>query len=64
MFHFNCISALKGKLVADNSGHADLYTPLSPKVSWYIQGSTEPWKPEDDAPPFNLSKIIRQDHFT
>ncbi|KAK4256844.1 hypothetical protein QN277_006515 [Acacia crassicarpa] len=42
----------------------DLYTPLSPKVSWYIHDSTEPWKPEEDAPRFNLAEIIRQDHFT
>ncbi|ESW31894.1 hypothetical protein PHAVU_002G277100 [Phaseolus vulgaris] len=44
----------------------DLYTPLSPKVSWYIQGNGEPWKQkEEDAssPPFNLITVVRQDHF-
>ncbi|XP_028785105.1 probable magnesium transporter NIPA6 isoform X1 [Neltuma alba] len=41
----------------------DLYTPLSPKVSWYIHDGAESWKPEEDAPPFNLAKIMRQDHF-
>ncbi|KAL3021176.1 hypothetical protein AAZX31_05G183400 [Glycine max] len=42
---------------------ADLYTPLSPKVSWYIQGNSEPWKQEEDVSPLNLIAIIRQDHF-
>nr|AFK46252.1 unknown [Lotus japonicus] len=42
----------------------DLYTPLSPRVSWYIQGNGEPWKQkEEDVPPINLITIIRQDHF-
>ncbi|KAI4336490.1 hypothetical protein L6164_015012 [Bauhinia variegata] len=43
----------------------DLYTPLSPKVSWFIQGNSgEPWKPKDeDGTPFNLITVIRQDHF-
>lgn len=43
---------------------SDLYTPLSPKVSWYIQGNNEPWKQkEEDVSPFNLITVIRQDHF-
>ncbi|KAL5174095.1 putative magnesium transporter NIPA7 [Glycine soja] len=43
---------------------ADLYTPLSPKVSWYIQGNSEPWKQkEEDVSPLNLIAIILQDHF-
>ncbi|KAK7358760.1 hypothetical protein VNO77_00699 [Canavalia gladiata] len=42
----------------------DLYTPLSPKVSWYIQGNGESWKQkEEDVSPFNLIAIVRQDHF-
>ncbi|XP_027357990.1 probable magnesium transporter NIPA6 [Abrus precatorius] len=42
----------------------DLYSPLSPKVSWYIQGNGEPWKQkEEDGSPFNLITVIRQDHF-
>ncbi|XP_027340221.1 probable magnesium transporter NIPA7 isoform X3 [Abrus precatorius] len=42
----------------------DLYSPLSPKVSWYIQGNSDPWKQkEEDVSPFNLIAIIRQDHF-
>ncbi|RDY00721.1 putative magnesium transporter NIPA6, partial [Mucuna pruriens] len=44
--------------------NTDLYSPLSPKVSWYIQGNGETWKPrEEDGPPFNLITVIRQDHF-
>lgn len=41
----------------------DLYTPLSPKVSWYIQGNGELWKPkgEDGTPPDFVT--IRQDYF-
>ncbi|XP_061346799.1 probable magnesium transporter NIPA6 isoform X1 [Gastrolobium bilobum] len=42
----------------------DLYTPLSPRVSWYIQGNSDPWKQkEEDVSPLNLIAIIRQDHF-
>lgn len=42
----------------------DLYSPLSPRVSWYFQGNNESWKQkEEDVPPFNLIAIIRQDHF-
>jgi len=44
--------------------HADLYSPLSPKVSWYSQGNGEPWKQkEEEESPFNLITVIRQDHF-
>ncbi|KAL2342871.1 hypothetical protein Fmac_004156 [Flemingia macrophylla] len=43
---------------------SDFYAPLSPKVSWYIQGSNEPWRQkEEDVSPFNLITVIRQDHF-
>ncbi|XP_016171735.1 probable magnesium transporter NIPA6 isoform X2 [Arachis ipaensis] len=44
----------------------DLYSPLSPKVTWYIQGNGESWKQkeEDGAAPFNLITVVRQDHFT
>ncbi|XP_011011263.1 PREDICTED: probable magnesium transporter NIPA6 [Populus euphratica] len=42
----------------------DLYTPLSPKVSWYIQSSGEHWKQKDeDGPSPNFITILRQDHF-
>ncbi|KAH1255290.1 putative magnesium transporter NIPA7 [Glycine max] len=52
-----------GKYLPNYSTRADLYSPLSPKVSWYIQGNGEPWKQKEDAPPFNLITVIRQDHF-
>ncbi|KAJ6965173.1 hypothetical protein NC652_003165 [Populus alba x Populus x berolinensis] len=42
----------------------DLYTPLSPKVSWYIQGNGEHWKQKDeDGSPPDFITILRQDHF-
>ncbi|KAM7276060.1 hypothetical protein ACFE04_017926 [Oxalis oulophora] len=41
-----------------------LYTPLSPKVSWYIQGNGEAWKQKDEenSPPSFVS-VVRQDYF-
>lgn len=42
----------------------DFYTPLSPKVSWYIQGNGEPWKQKDeDGSSPNFITILRQDYF-
>ncbi|CAL0319764.1 unnamed protein product [Lupinus luteus] len=42
----------------------DLHSPLSPKVSWYIQGNGESRKQkEEDGSTFNLITVIRQDHF-
>ncbi|CAO2836975.1 unnamed protein product [Amaranthus hypochondriacus] len=42
----------------------DLYTPLSPKVSWHLQSNGELWKQrEDDIQPPNSITIIRQDYF-
>ncbi|KAF3440675.1 hypothetical protein FNV43_RR18959 [Rhamnella rubrinervis] len=41
----------------------DLYTPISPKVSWSIQGNGE-WKQKDeDGSPSNLITILQQDYF-
>ncbi|KAJ6424330.1 hypothetical protein OIU84_025175 [Salix udensis] len=41
-----------------------LYTPLSPRVSWYIQGNGEHWKQKDgDGSPPDFITILRQDHF-
>ncbi|RVX21135.1 putative magnesium transporter NIPA6 [Vitis vinifera] len=40
----------------------DLYTPLSPKVSWHIQGNGEIWKPKDEDGP-DFVAILRQDYF-
>ncbi|EOX94063.1 Non-imprinted in Prader-Willi/Angelman syndrome region protein isoform 2 [Theobroma cacao] len=42
----------------------DLYTPLSPKVSWYIQGNGELWKQKDeDGSSPSFITILRQDYF-
>ncbi|XVF00098.1 hypothetical protein REPUB_Repub03eG0256300 [Reevesia pubescens] len=42
----------------------DLYTPLSPKVSWYIQGNGELWKQKDeDGSSPSFVTILRQDYF-
>lgn len=42
----------------------DLYTPISPRVSWYIQGNGEVWKQKDEvgSPP-NFITFLRQDYF-
>ncbi|ESR39674.1 putative magnesium transporter [Citrus sinensis] len=40
----------------------DLYTPLSPKVSWYIQGNGELWKKDEDGSHPNMI-TIRPDYF-
>ncbi|KAI4369290.1 hypothetical protein MLD38_017748 [Melastoma candidum] len=42
----------------------DLYTPLSPKVSWYIQGNGEVWKQKDeDGSSPTFVTVLRQDYF-
>ncbi|XP_042970988.1 probable magnesium transporter NIPA6 isoform X2 [Carya illinoinensis] len=42
----------------------DLYTPISPRVSWYIQGNGELWKQKDeDGSPPTFITILRQDYF-
>lgn len=43
----------------------DLYTPLSPKVSWqHLQNNGELWKQkEEDGPSSNFIAITRQDYF-
>lgn len=42
----------------------DLYTPVSPKVSWYIKGNGEvcKGKAEDGSPPGFIT-VIQQDYF-
>ncbi|XP_019432409.1 PREDICTED: probable magnesium transporter NIPA6 isoform X2 [Lupinus angustifolius] len=64
------ITVLSGTLVLHNTrepdpqSNADSYTPLSPGVSWYIQGNNESRKQkEEDGPPFNLITIMKPDHF-
>eukprot|EP00262_Sarcandra_glabra_P006110 TRINITY_DN1818_c0_g1_i1.p1 TRINITY_DN1818_c0_g1~~TRINITY_DN1818_c0_g1_i1.p1 ORF type:complete len:208 (+),score=18.20 TRINITY_DN1818_c0_g1_i1:43-624(+) len=42
----------------------DLYSPLSPKISWLIQGNGEPWKQkDDDGLSAEFISVLRQDHF-
>ncbi|KAG6717012.1 hypothetical protein I3842_04G076800 [Carya illinoinensis] len=42
----------------------DLYTPLSPRVSWYIGGNGELWKQkDDDGSPPSFITILRPDYF-
>ncbi|KAK6923680.1 Magnesium transporter NIPA [Dillenia turbinata] len=42
----------------------DLYTPLSPKVSWHIQSNGEPWKQKDeDGSVPDFITIVQQDYF-
>ncbi|XP_010667365.2 probable magnesium transporter NIPA6 isoform X2 [Beta vulgaris subsp. vulgaris] len=42
----------------------DLYTPLSPKVSWHLQSNGEIWKQRDeDGQPPNCITILRHDYF-
>ncbi|RYR48493.1 hypothetical protein Ahy_A07g034514 [Arachis hypogaea] len=65
------ITVLSGTIVLhiirepDPPFSTDLYSPLSLKVTWYIQGNGESWKQkeEDGSPPFNLITVVPQDHF-
>ncbi|KNA12662.1 hypothetical protein SOVF_123670 [Spinacia oleracea] len=42
----------------------DLYTPLSPKVSWHLQSNGDFWKQkDDDGQSANCISIIQQDYF-
>lgn len=42
---------------------ADLYTPISPKASWSIQGNGE-WKQKDeDGSSSNFISVLQQDYF-
>ncbi|KAK2445122.1 putative magnesium transporter NIPA6 [Trifolium repens] len=57
-------TVLHSTRVPDFPISTDVYSPLSPKVSWYIQGNGESWKQKDeDGPPLNLITVIQQDHF-
>lgn len=50
--------------MSDGSKYVDLYTPLSPKVSWYIGGNGELWKQKDeDGSTPSFVTILRQDYF-
>lgn len=52
-------------ILSYSSKPADLYTPISPRVSWYIQGNGgELWKQKDeDGSPPSFITILRQDYF-
>ncbi|KAL5715775.1 hypothetical protein ACHQM5_017549 [Ranunculus cassubicifolius] len=43
----------------DTSQNPDLY-PVSPRISWYIQGNGEAWKQKDED---GLLTLLRQDYF-
>lgn len=43
---------------------ADLYTPLSPKILWHIQGNGELWKHSEDGLSADFITVLRNDHFT
>ncbi|KAL8159617.1 hypothetical protein V2J09_001154 [Rumex salicifolius] len=48
----------------DQSFITDLYTPLSPKMSWHLQSNGELWRLKDeDGMSTNFIKIIRHDYF-
>ncbi|KAJ4844372.1 hypothetical protein Tsubulata_029739 [Turnera subulata] len=63
------VTVLSGTAVLHNTREpdppiTDLYTPLSPKVSWYIQGNGEHWKQKDeDGPAPSFITLLQQDHF-
>ncbi|KAI4364340.1 hypothetical protein MLD38_020448 [Melastoma candidum] len=40
----------------------DLYTPLSQKLSWYIQGNGEVWKQKDEDGSPTFITVLRQDY--
>ncbi|XP_077241435.1 putative magnesium transporter NIPA6 isoform X2 [Tasmannia lanceolata] len=43
----------------------DLYTPLSPKMSWHTQTNTEVWKhKDDDVLAANFITVLRPDYFS
>ncbi|THU68785.1 hypothetical protein C4D60_Mb08t07500 [Musa balbisiana] len=53
------------KLTLEGVNQADLYTPLSPKIFWHIQGNGELGKlKDDDLLSGEFVAVVRQDHFT
>ncbi|XP_038679751.1 probable magnesium transporter NIPA6 isoform X2 [Tripterygium wilfordii] len=63
------ITVLSGTVVLHSTREpdtliTDLYTPLSPKVSWYIEGNGEVWKQKDeDGPNAGFITVLRPDYF-
>ncbi|CAL9145560.1 unnamed protein product [Musa hybrid cultivar] len=50
---------------SDQTSSSDLYTPLSPKIFWHIQGNGELGKlKDDDLLSGEFVAVVRQDHFT
>ncbi|XXG73570.1 hypothetical protein AAC387_Pa07g2468 [Persea americana] len=47
-----------------NPSSADLYTPLSPKILWHIQGNGELWKHSEDGLSADFITVLRNDYFT
>lgn len=49
----------------DTTVFSDLYTPLSPRVSWYIQGNGDLWKQKDEEgqPASSIITVLRPDYF-
>ncbi|XP_068661451.1 probable magnesium transporter NIPA6 isoform X2 [Aristolochia californica] len=49
----------------DSQPITELYSPLSPKISWHIQGNGERWKHKDEnrSPP-DIFTVIRPDYFS
>ncbi|KAG9444204.1 hypothetical protein H6P81_015544 [Aristolochia fimbriata] len=49
----------------DSLPNAELYLPLSPKISWHIQSSGDLWKHKDEnGPPPDIFTVIRPDYFS
>lgn len=42
----------------------ELYTPLSPKILWHIQGNGELWKHSEDGLSADFVAVLRNDYFT
>ncbi|KAF5203674.1 Magnesium transporter nipa2 [Thalictrum thalictroides] len=64
------ITVLSGTVVLhstrepDPATSADLYSPLSPRISWFIQRNGEAWKQRDeDGLSADFVAILRQDYF-
>lgn len=58
-----CMHFAKDISMSDSLKPADLYTPISPKVSWSVQGNGE-WKQKDeDGSPSDFITILQQDYF-
>lgn len=60
------LTVLSGTLVLHctrDPDSSDLYTPVSPQISWLVHANGEIWKQKDDDLHPEFVAIIRQDHF-